>query len=938
MHMKKSLSLLLVFAMLFALTACVDPQDSSSTAGSHSSGGTATGTNGTYTVKLTTEGGMALSGYQVVVYGDEAKTDPVDLGTTDENGNVKFNLPKGKDYYVELDASKLKGYDLQEVYAFNGTTLDLTLKSSLITDDSLSNAKLAAGDIMYDFEVTSIDGETIKLSELLKEKELVVVNFWYTTCYWCLEEFPVLEQAYQMYADDVAVVGLNYTDDLADVVSFEYDYGIDLSFPLASCPQTWFDAFGTGAAPTSVFIDRYGMICLVEAGAMTSLTQWASVFDHFLGDDYVQETAASGEEWVTQVSPPDPETWPALEEIAATLGGENAGFTCRWDEDAYAWPFLITEKDGRNCIYASNKNIYESYAIVYADVYLEAGQVLAFDYLVSSEANCDVLYVIVNGEDIYSISGLREEWSSAYCWVAETAGTYELALCYQKDSDTDEGEDTCYIANLRVVDIADIDSPSYLPKQAGVANANGGYDYVDIYLNENDGYYHVGSVDGPLLLAGVFDYTQFSQEDYLYRMASEGEIVYEGYNYYNDLLSYFSASTNSNLVGWVPVTAELAEMLKIVDKIKGFDDADDNEWLLMCKYYTAYGTDGVELEDPCAGLKTWSALTATEGTGIATNHFYYNGNPIMPKGKLARFTPEKSGVYRITSNSDYPDTLSGWIFDKDYNMLNEYAGDEMLGYLYCDELNVTMVMYMEAGVDYYIDIAPYDVYAICNVYYDIEYLGETYDLFRSCSVGAFTFIEGSDKIIIRGIDVVLNPADGYYHEDLGKDENGNQLYGSIIYAYFTGGTVSFSNPIYPTIINLGGFDFTYNEYDLEIIAYLKQHDWDVEATDAFLREKWGEFYDTYASNEYFALEDVYAGIYHGEKVFGEFAYDRTEEARAYIDKIIQGDPDHELTGCVPVDAKLAELLQLVMDKYTFDDVDNSWLKFCFYYDHLGPEG
>ena len=39
----------------------------------------------------------------------------------------------------------------------------------------------------------------------------------------------------------------------------------------------------------------------------------------------------------------------------------------------------------------------------------------------------------------------------------------------------------------------------------------------------------------------------------------------------------------------------------------------------------------------------------------------------------------------------------------------------------------------------------------------------------------------------------------------------------------------------------------------------------------------------------------------------------------------------------PVDARLAELLQMLMDKYTFAGVENSWTKLCYYYDELGPE-
>ena len=36
-----------------------------------------------------------------------------------------------------------------------------------------------------------------------------------------------------------------------------------------------------------------------------------------------------------------------------------------------------------------------------------------------------------------------------------------------------------------------------------------------------------------------------------------------------------------------------------------------------------------------------------------------------------------------------------------------------------------------------------------------------------------------------------------------------------------------------------------------------------------------------------------------------------------------------------VDEALAALLQALMDKYTFNGVDFSWAKLCYYYQHLG---
>ena len=56
----------------------------------------------------------------------------------------------------------------------------------------------------------------------------------------------------------------------------------------------------------------------------------------------------------------------------------------------------------------------------------------------------------------------------------------------------------------------------------------------------------------------------------------------------------------------------------------------------------------------------------------------------------------------------------------------------------------------------------------------------------------------------------------------------------------------------------------------------------------------------------------------------------------YLDKIITSGPV-EMQGCVAVDEHLAEILQKIMDKYTFEDVDDSWIKMCYYYETLGPK-
>ena len=62
----------------------------------------------------------------------------------------------------------------------------------------------------------------------------------------------------------------------------------------------------------------------------------------------------------------------------------------------------------------------------------------------------------------------------------------------------------------------------------------------------------------------------------------------------------------------------------------------------------------------------------------------------------------------------------------------------------------------------------------------------------------------------------------------------------------------------------------------------------------------------------------------------------TDEIKKYTSKL-DTSSNKERNGCVVATKELTDILQLLMDKYTFAGVDNSWTKLCYYYDYLGPE-
>lgn len=955
-NINRIISFIIVCAMLatalLSAVSCGDGTGDAETSGTDTTASdVAAGELGTYVVEVTSAGGMALPGVYVYVYADATNADLKGYAETNEYGKATFELPKSSTYSVVVSGAP-KGYEIKESYSFDGNIARVSLTSSLITDESLTTATLGLGDVMYDFTVTTSDGEELTLSDILAEKKMVMLNFWYSTCGPCVSEFPYVEEAYQLYKDDIEIIALNHIDNETTIKSFKSEHG--LTFPVASCSAAYATTFSLTGYPTTIMIDRYGVICLVEAGAITSTRPFTSSFEHFISADYKQQLCTSIGDLVETVKPNV--EMPASDEIAGAIGDGAASITYRPETDEesaeYSWPFIITEKNGETCIKASNTEIEDSYAIIYADAVLKAGQAVGFDYLVSSELYSDVLFVIVNGEDVYQISGVSEDeaWTSCYPCVADKDGTYEIALCYLKDGTNNSGDDTVYIKNMRVIDSDDIDTATYLPRYAASTEDGINYDYADVVYNEADGYYHVGDENGPLLLADLMNTTVFSEDNSVYLMAYDGEITVDGKNYYDDILPYCTMASNSALSGVCTVSYELAELLKVVASVAGFDGTED-EWLKICKYYESYGTDGVQLVDPIMGLSASSAYKATLGVDVETNYFYYD-RVILPRGLWAEFIPEKSGVYRITSHNESVDGVEAWIFDENRNELLIYTADERM---YYDENDVSMVFYMEAGKPYYIDIAFWDLYEVGVITYDIEYVASEYDLFRLCSPGYFTYdsdATGDDiyQIIDGGIDVIFGD-DGYYYEDLGKDASGKQRYGSLIYCDFTGLTPVFNTPIVDSVVydengnikldangdpvkvtgmvNKGGFDFSKTEDDLFILSVMDDHDGDAVAIVDYLKSYWGEDYE--ANFELYMVEDVLDGIYHGE---GE---DLSDVIRKYEKKISDDAKHPERQGCVPVTEELAEVLSLLMDKYTFTGVENSWLKLCYYYDHLGPD-
>ena len=864
--MKKS-NLIILGSLListFAMSAC-NPSTSSSSEGRIQN----------YTISIEAISGRKLSDVAVEIYKDNKL---VKSAKTNNEGNVEFTINDG-DYSVQLP-NLPKGYIIdKELKLTKGTyDYDFVLPSKVIEEAAPNGTLYGLEDIIYDFTVTTSDGEEYTLSEELETHDAVLISFWYTTCAWCLEEFPELELAYQNYKDDISIIALSQIDSNPVIEEFKYEFG--LSFPMASDSEGITSLFGINNFPTSIMIDRYGIIAYGVEGAFASQEEIEEFFDMFVGDDYIPVTRLDDDNEKKRIPTV---SMPASSDIENAINGEgiNSSYRASSDEDpGYTWPWIVGE-DGKS-IHTTNAKIDYTASTIITDITIPANKVLAFDYTLSTEEDCDLFYVIVDGTIMYQLSGVTSNWETCYAYVSEETKSYEISLCYYKDSDSYVGDDQVVVKNLRFVDIEDIDSPTYIYRYcsnnldedtSGLGLGTGNYfNYSSVFYNEEDGFYHVNSVNGPLVLADLVRATHWSDQLAIYTIISSGNGFVNGVDY-TEIINKYTQYASNGLTNTTPVTQELYEALNAITH--KFGDPDNRyEWLEICSYYSAYGTNGVEMEDPTKGLATYNAYEAS----IGNQNFATFTKPILPRGLKFKFSVSESGVYKINSLGD-EETLC-WVMDENGDILAEanfYA--RKFRYEGVESKNFEMYFYFEANKTYFINPAFYDYLYEGTLQFNVEYVGESYNLFTLCSPGYYTSEvdennEMTGVIISTGINYVLHD-DGYYHE---LREDGT--IGSIIYCDFIYSNVL--NYSLMDIITKGGFNFTVDE--------------------------------------------------NGKPVTGGVDY--TDKMSKYAMKTIKDEGD--LYGCIPVDKELQEILQLTMDRYGFAGVEHHWLKLCYYYQYFGP--
>ncbi|MGJ9384625.1 redoxin domain-containing protein [Salipaludibacillus sp. CF4.18] len=133
----------------------------------------------------------------------------------------------------------------------------------VVASDSVG---LGKGEIAPDFELTTLKGEKVRLSDYRGKR--VFVNFWATWCPPCRAEMPDMEKLYGKTNIEILAVNLTESEKSEEnVATFVDEFG--LTFPVLMDEESELEStYQVQAYPTSYLIDSNGRIQYIALGAM----------------------------------------------------------------------------------------------------------------------------------------------------------------------------------------------------------------------------------------------------------------------------------------------------------------------------------------------------------------------------------------------------------------------------------------------------------------------------------------------------------------------------------------------------------------------------------------------------------------------------------------------------------------------------------------------
>ena len=151
--------------------------------------------------------------------------------------------------------------------------LALLLAGAAATAEAVKSAEVGAP--APDFELTTLDGETFRLSDY--RGKVVFLNQWATWCPPCVSEIPDIQKLADAHPDDLVVIGVSLDDTDREVRDFIAKYGVTYTVAMDANYAICGLLYPTQGIPYSAFITPDGVISSIDLGMLS----YAAMVDRY---------------------------------------------------------------------------------------------------------------------------------------------------------------------------------------------------------------------------------------------------------------------------------------------------------------------------------------------------------------------------------------------------------------------------------------------------------------------------------------------------------------------------------------------------------------------------------------------------------------------------------------------------------------------------------
>jgi peroxiredoxin len=229
-----------------------------------------------------------------VDYSNVSDVDASITWKTDESatGTIEFGKSSGK--YTDIGNAvispdtehfvRIAGLSPSTTYYFIIRAVDSSNNEVVSEEMTLTTSAYIVeghdvGDRAIDFTLPSLDGDEVTLSQY--RGQIVLINFWFTTCGGCVKELPYIEEIHQTWTGNkpLTVLTIDIRDFKTNVKKLVDKNGYTFTVLLDTDDTRMWEKYGVTMAPKTFFVDANGIIRAVQRGSFRNVDEIAEMLD-----------------------------------------------------------------------------------------------------------------------------------------------------------------------------------------------------------------------------------------------------------------------------------------------------------------------------------------------------------------------------------------------------------------------------------------------------------------------------------------------------------------------------------------------------------------------------------------------------------------------------------------------------------------------------------